>query len=165
MPQTDLDLNRLRSEMMDYMRQTGIPIFYSAEGPDDEDYTYWNARAFPDWRQFVDVAKESGTRMLMFSYEMLLEGELEHALERLADCDMDASDRSDYLRKFESLRRHVGETTWVRIAFEYGGRWLAYELAAAWYDEFQEALDDLEAFLPLMDEEDEDSDRGFFSRN
>lgn len=165
MPQIELDLNRLRSDMIDYIRQTGIPVFYASEAADEDSYTFWNGKAFPDWRQFVDVGKECGARMLVFSFETLTEDELDSAVDRLGDADMDAEERNNYMRQFEGLRRHTGQTTWVRIAYEHGGRWWAYELSAPWYDEFQEALEDIEMYLPLAEDEDEDSSRGFFSRN
>ncbi len=165
MPQTDLDLDRLRSDMMNYMRQTGLPVFYAAGDPDDdEDYTLWAQNAFPDWRQFVDVAKESGARMLVFSWLSLGEEDVDLALEKLGECDMERDERSFFTQQFESLRRRVGQTAWVRIAFEHGGRWMAYELSVPWHDEFRSALEDLDVYLPLA-EEDEEESGGLFSRN
>ncbi len=168
MPPTELDLDRLRTEMMDYMRDTGLPIFYGAGAPEEDDYTFWDTGAFPDWRQFVDVAKESGARLLLFSSQTLGDTDVEQAIERLGDCDMNGEERASYMKQFEGVRRRIGQTAWVRIAFEHGGRWLAYELTVPWHDEFRSAVDDLEAFLPLAEEEEEeegDSGRGFFSRN
>lgn len=168
MPQTELDLDPLRSEMMDYMRHTGLPIFYGLGDPEEDNYTFWDARAFPDWRQFVDVAKESGARLLMFSAETFADADLDQALEKLSECDMNTEDRHYYLKQFEVLRKRIGQTAWVRIAFEHAGRWLAYERTAPWYDEFRSAVEDLEALLPIVEgEEGEEgeSGRGFFSRN
>ncbi len=168
MPQTELDLDRLRSEMMDYMRDTGLPIFYGLGTPEEDDYVFWDTAAFPDWRQFVDVAKESGARLLLFSSQALTDTDLEQAIEKLGECDLNREDRGFFMRQFEQLRKHVGQTAWVRIAFEHSSRWLAYERTVAWHEEFRSALDDLEAFLPVAEEEEEeegDSGRGFFSRN
>jgi len=166
MPKTEVDLTRLRAEMMDYMRHTGLPVFYGIGMPEEEEFVYWDTREFPDWRQFIDVAKESGARMLLFSSESFDEEELDQAFEKLSEGDMPSEDRLPYVRQLEALRRLVGQTSWVRVAFEHGGRWLAYELTAPWYDEFQSAMEDLDAFLPFdLEEEDEeeDSNPGFFS--
>lgn len=167
MGQTDVDLDRLRSEMMDYMRQTGLPIFYALGNPEDDDYTFWDTSRFPDWRQFVDVAKEGGARLLAFSSESLSDSDLEVACEKLDECDMSPEERLAFSKQFEIARKHMGQTAWVRIAFEHGGRWLAYDRMAPWYDDFRSALEDLEAYLPFVEEEEEDDDsgRGFFSRN
>jgi len=157
--------------MMDYLRQSGLPIFYGLGLPEEDDYTYWDTRSFPDWRQFVDVARESGARLLIFSYDEFDEEELDQAIEKLDECELDPEERLPYLKRFEALRKQVGHTDWVRIAFEHGGRWLAYERTAPWYDDFQAAMEDLEVYLPLEPEEEEekpeedDSGRSFFSRN
>lgn len=167
MPKTELDLDRLRSEMMDYMRHSGVPIFYGRGSPEEDEYTFWDSSAFPDWRQFVDVAKECGARLLVFSSETFADADLEQAFEKLGECDLNSEDRIDYMKQFEALRKHIGQTAWVRIAFEHGGRWLAYERTAPWYDDFRSAAEDLEAFLPFAEEEEEEGDSGreFFSRN
>ena len=167
MPQTEVDLDRLRSEIMDYMRHTGLPVFYGLGDPDEDEFTFWDTRAFPDWRQFVDVAKECGARLLLFSSGAFADAELEQAFEKLGECELNSEERFYYLKQFEALRKRVGQTAWVRVAFEHGGRWLAYERTAAWYEEFSSAVEDLEALLPIAEEEEEEGDtgRGFFSRN
>lgn len=168
MPPTELDLDRLRVEMMDYMRHTGLPIFYAVGSPDDDEFIFWDSAGFPDWRQVVDVAREGGARMLVFSSAALSEGDLDQASEKLDDCDMNAEDRITYMKQFEVLRKHIGQTAWLRMAFEHGGRWLAYDRMAPWYETFRTAVEDLDAYLPFLEEEeeeDEDSDHGFFSRN
>ncbi len=169
MPQTEVNLDRLRSEMMDYVRQTGLPIFYGLGNPDEEDYTFWDVRAFPDWRQFVDVGKECGARLLLFSSDTFADAELERVFEKLGECEMNSEDRVYYMKQFEALRKRVGQTAWVRLAFEQGGRWLAYEHTASWYEDFCSVLEDLETLLPIGEEEEEeeggDASRGFFSRN
>lgn len=167
MPQTELDLTRLRSEIMDYLRDIGLPVFYGFGLLDDDDFTYWDTRTFPDWRQFLDVAKESGARLLVFSSETFSEEDLDEAFEKLSECEMDSEDRVPYVKKFEAMRRRVGHTTWLRLSFEHGGRWLAYELIAPWQEEFDSAMEELDVYLPFDDEEKEEggSSRGFFSRN
>ena len=169
MPQTELDLNRLKYEMMEYMRQTGLPIFYGVGGPDEDDYTYWDTHNFPDWRQCIDVGKECGARLLVFSSETFDEEDLEMGLDRLAECDLPSEERSRYTRLLESMQNRSGQAAWVRIAFEHSGRWFAYERMALWYDEFRCAMEELEALLSPAEEEEaagEEGGRGgFFSPN
>jgi len=168
MPKTDIDLSRLRSEMLDYIRQTAMPVFHTWSPLGDEGVLLWNNAAFPDWRQFIDVAKESGARLLVFAAQQFGESDLEQAFEKLDECELGADERHTYLKQFESLRKYVNQTSWIRLAFEHGGRWLACEFIAPWQDDFDSAVDELESYLPfeLDDDEDEErTDRGFFSRN
>ncbi len=167
MPQTEIDLSRVKLEMMEYMRQTGLPVFYGLGGPDENEYTYWDNQSFPDWRQFVDVGKECGARLLVFSSESFDEGELEMGLDKLSECELPAEERIHYTRMLESLRHRVGQAAWVRIAFEHCGRWFAYEKIACWYDEFRDAIEELNALLPADEEEEtgRERGRGYFSPN
>jgi hypothetical protein len=171
MPQTELDLKRVRSEMIDYIHQSGLPVFYSTCTPDPESALFWDGASYPDWRQFVDVAKESGARLLVFASEELTQAALEDAFEKLDDCELDSDERRTYTRQFEALRKRVGQTAWIRMAFEHGGQWLNYALSAPWHEEFESVVEDLELLLPYedLDEEEEEeeggSGRGFFSRN
>ncbi len=169
MPQTEIDLNRLKFEMMEYMRHTGLPIFYGVGGPDEEDYTYWDTHSFPDWRQFVDVGKECGAHLLVFSSESFDEDDLETGFDKLSECDLPAEERIHYTKLLESLRHRTGQAAWVRVAFEHCGRWFAYERIAYWYDEFRGAIEELNAYLPSDEEEEAEREggggRGYFSPN
>lgn len=169
MPQTELDLNRVKYEMMDYMRQTGLPIFYGVGGPEEDDYTYWDTQNFPDWRQFLDVGKECGAQLLVFSSETFDEDDLEMGFDKLAECDLSADERLHYARMLEVLRSRVGQAAWLRIAFEHSDRWFAYERIATWYDEFRGAMEELNAYLPTEEEEEaereEGEGHGYFSPN
>jgi hypothetical protein len=172
MPQTELDLKRLRSEMVDYIHQAGLSVFYGIRTPKEDEHTYWDVGSYPDWRQFIDVAKESGAKLVVFSSADLDGDELDQAIEKLEECDLAPEDRRQYLKQFEGLRKRVGQTAWVRAAFEHAGHWLAYQLSTPWHEEFESALDDLEMYFPYDELEDEEegeeegnSHRGFFSRN
>jgi hypothetical protein len=62
MPKTDIDLSRLRSEMLDYIRQAGLPVFHTWSPLGDEGVILWDNDVFPDWRQFIDVTEVRGIR-------------------------------------------------------------------------------------------------------
>jgi len=164
MPPTDLDLDRMRNEMLGYLRQAGLPVFYGLGGPDEENFTFWDTRGYPDWRQFVDVAKESGARLLVFSSSALDEADLDMALEHLEETTIDADERHQFQERISGLRRKEGQAAWVRIAYEHEGRWFAYERIAPWYDEFRDMMEEINSYLPDV-EEDEDNSPGFYSPN
>jgi hypothetical protein len=152
--------------MLDYIRHVGLPVFHTYSPLEDEGVMFWDNEAFPDWRQFVDVAKESGARLIVFASQQLDESDLEQAFEKLEECEMNSEERRSYATQFELLRKYVDQTSWIRLAFEHAGQWLACEFVAPWQDEYDSAMDDLDTFLPFqVDEEDEEPDRGLFSRN
>ncbi len=166
MPPTEIDLSRLRSEMLDYIGQKSLPVFHASGVPGGEEYTYWDSQAFPDWRQFIDVAKESGAKLIVFTVQQFEESDVDLAIERLEECDLTPDERREYGQQFESLRKYAGQTAFVRAAFAHADHWLACEFVAPWHDEFEEAMDDLATLLPFdLDEDEDDEDPDFFSRN
>ena len=164
MPPTELDLDRMRNEMQGYLRLSGLPVFYGLGGPDEENYTYWDTRTYPDWRQFMDVAKESGARLLVFSSTVLQVEDVDMALEHLEEAAMEREERSQFLDRLNILRLHEGQAAWVRIAYEHEGRWFAYERIATWYDEYRDMMEEINSCLPDM-EEDVEPGPGFYSPN
>lgn len=153
--------------MIDYLRHAGIPVFHAFGIENDDEFTYWDSNSFPDWRQFVDVAKESGARLMLLATETFDESDLDLGFEKLEECEISADGRREFTRQFETLRKHVGQTAWVRLAFDHSGQWLACEFIAPWHDDYELAMEELNSFIPLDFDEEElgDSDRGFFSHN
>ncbi len=167
---TDLDPGRLKSEILDYLRQTGQPIFYSNGSPNEAGYTYWDTRNYPDWRQFIDAGREAGVGLLLFSSLTFDADDLEMVLNRIDELEAPKEERDHYRRQLEPLRRQIGQVAWVRMAYHYQGRWLAYERLASWYADYRDVMEEIDALFPEFeeaDQEDEDDDRGpgFFSPN
>ncbi len=168
MPTKDFDLDRLRGEILDYVRSVGLPIFHCQGIPGEEGFLYWDAAAYPDFRQFSDVAREAGARMFLFSSLEFSSDEMDGARETLADVEMADNDREDANDFLDSLRPNVGHVAWVRIAWQQDGRRFAYERVAPWYEKLLDLMDEIGDSLPeLSDDEDEGpSGRGgFYSLN
>ena len=164
------DLGKLKDELLDYLRTTGCAIFYSVGMPHDEGYIYWDVENYPDWRQFVDVGRESGARMFLLTSSTFAEEELLSALEMLEDSELEDAERDDPREFLESVRPNIGHGSWVRIAWQQDGRRFAFERVALWYERFLDLLTELsgipESGAGLEDDDDESGDgRGFYSLN
>ena len=85
MPAKDQDLDRLKGEVLDYLRAAGLPIYYCFGMPGEDGFAYWDTEQHPDWRQFTDVAREAGARMFLFSSRELADEELTGARETLGE--------------------------------------------------------------------------------
>ena len=169
MPAKDQDLDRLKGEVLDYLRAAGLPIYYSFGMPGEEGFAYWDTEQYPDWRQFTDVAREAGARMFLFSSRQLADEELIGARETLAEVEMADNDREDAGDFLDTLRPNVGRVAWLRIAWQQDGRRFAYERIAAWYEKFLDLVDEIGESLPELSEEEEDDAPGgrggFYSLN
>lgn len=163
-------LDRLKNEILDHLREIGLPIFYAMGGPGDEGFVYWDNLHYPDWKQFIQVARDAGASMFLFSSHQLSAGELESAHETIEDVEMKGLDRDGAFEMIDGMRAHLGDEAWVRLAWQQDQRRFAYEVVAPWYGQFLSLVSDLNDYLPDMNDEDEDDDDepgrgGFYSLN
>jgi hypothetical protein len=169
MAQKDQDLDRLKGEVLDYLRAAGLPIYYAFGVPGEEGFAYWDTEQYPDWRQFTDVAREAGSRMFLFSSRQLAAEELLGARETLGEVEMADNDREDASDFLDTLRPNVGRVAWLRIAWQQDGRRFAFERVTPWYEKFLDLLDEIGESLPELSEEEEDDGPGgrggFYSLN
>src|SRR5437870_4558739 len=103
-----VDLDRLKQEVVEYLGGSGLPIFYCFGVPAEEGYVYWDTEHHSDWRQFADVARESGARLFLFVCRELDAGELAQARETLSEVEMVDGDREDATAFLDTLRPHIG---------------------------------------------------------
>jgi hypothetical protein len=169
MPARDQDLDRLKGEVLDYLRAAGLPIYYCFGMPGEEGFAYWDTEQHPDWRQFTDVAREAGARMFLFSSREFADEELMSARETLGEVEMADNDREDAGDFLNTLRPNVGKIAWLRISWQQDGRRFAFERVAPWYDKFLDLMDEIGGALPELSEEEEDDAPGgrggFYSLN
>ena len=167
MPTADLDLGRLKSEILEYLRQSGQPVFYGTGSPNEAGYTYWDVAHYPDWRQFLDAGREAGAGLVLFSSLTFDADDLDMVLNRIDELEAPKEERDHYRRQLDPLRRLIGQVAWVRLAYRYQGRWMAYERLAPWYTDYRDIMEEIDALFPEFEDIDEDDDEGpgYFSPN
>ena len=164
-------MDRLKTEILESLTETGLPIYYALGMPGEEGFVYWDNIQFPDWKHFIDVAKKSGANMFLFSSHQLIAEEIQAARDMIEDVEMKGLDRDGAFEMLDSMRAHLGHEAWVRVAWQQDLRRFAFEVVAPWYSQFLDLLDELNDYLPdLGDEEDEDDNGpagrgGFYSLN
>lgn len=171
------DLDRLKADILEHFSKSGLPLFPSLGHPNEEGYTYWDTKQYPDWRQFLEVALQSGARLLTFSTHTFLETELDQVHELCDDLEIPPPERKAGVKVMDAAADHLGETAWVRLTWHLDGRRFAYQRIAPWYENLLDMMDDFTDFLPdlddadgyLEDDEDEDDEPagrgGFYSPN
>ena len=168
MLKSDVDLDRLKTEILEYLGTGSVPIFYCFGVPGEEGHVYWDSQQRPDWRQFIDVARDAGAKLFLFTCHELEADELDGARDTLADVEMEDGDREDASEFLNKLRSHVGHVAWLRIAWQQDSRRYALEHVAPWYEKFLDLAEEMGEYLPEMseDEDDDESGRGgFYSLN
>jgi hypothetical protein len=165
----DIDLDTLKSEILQYLEASGFAIFRSHPGElEGLPLVCWDSERFPDYRMFLETAQKVNARLILFAAREFEAIEMEEELEELEDCDLTRDDRREFERRLREFRKHEGVTCSLELGFDHNSRLYVYEVRPDWYDEFLELSDEIAASLPEHREDGEEGGTGmggFYSNN
>ena len=163
----DLNLDTLKREMLDYLTGSGLAVFYSSPGGlEGMPMVLWDTERHPDYQMFLEVARKAGAAMVLFAAREFEASDIDDLLAQLDDCGLERDERRDYESRLRDLRRFLGVTCSIELAFDHHLRLYVYELQPDWYEEFLEMEDEILAHIS-GDNEDAEGDNlgGYFSNN
>src|ERR1700753_3900772 len=102
----------------------------------------WDTERFPDYQMFLEVAKHSGIKLILFAAQEFESSDLDELITQLDDCDLTRDEKRDYESRLRDLRVFAGVTCSLEIAFDYHSRLYIYEVQPDWYEEFQSIADE-----------------------
>jgi hypothetical protein len=162
-----LDLETLRTEMLAYLRNSGIPVFHAAHrGFDPLKQVHWDVDNHPDYRAFLAVAKQAGAKLIHFFHHTLSGAQIDMALEELEETDLTREEKRNYEKRLRKIRDYEGFTSAIELSFSVENMFYVFELETEWYTSLTEILAEIDAMSE--DEDDEvggDSLGGYFSNN
>ncbi len=163
----DLNLDKLRRDALDYLASSELTVFrsvpHSLEGIP---MILWDVEREPDYRQFLEVARKAGAKLILFAEDKFESSDLDELEEHLEDADLDRDEQREYKARIRDLRLHEGETCGIELAFDYNSRLYVYEAQPDWYDEFVTLEDEIMERVSENDADDsDDSLGGYFSKN
>ena len=161
-----VNLDTLKSEILETLGGEGFVVFHGySRMADSDSFVAWDTDRHPDYRQFLDAAKRSGVKLMVFHHREFTAGHLDEAAEQLADCELAAEERRKLERRLRDLRAYEGFTCALELSFDFEGRIYLFNLRSDWYEEYLDLLEEIDASAPDDDEGDDDSMGGYFSRN
>jgi hypothetical protein len=129
------DLGSLKDDMVAFIEGHGMRRFPGYIDYEEVQTVIWKAEDNPDsWKDFVELAKTSGTPFLTMDSWVLRREELDEMLERLAKAEFT---NDEDLEEARWLRTYVGKTGFVQLGFAYQGVMMVYETSTDWYDHYQ----------------------------
>jgi hypothetical protein len=166
----DIDLDNLKTEILDYLHASEFAVFRSAPGTlDAMSLIEWDTEAVPDYRQFLDAARKAGKQMIFFSFREFEESEVDEAIEDLKSLDLPREERRSIEKKLLDGRRHIGSICYLELAFEHNAHFYVYGAQPDWHAEFVEANDEVLAMMPDDDDpfggDSENLGGGYYSNN
>jgi len=163
----DLNLDTLKQEILDFLQNSGFAVFHSSPGVlESFPMVLWDTERFPDYQMFLEVARTTGTKMVLFATREFEESDVDELLGQLDDCELNRDEQRDYEARLREMRIFTGVTSRALLAFDYQSRLYVYEVQPDWFEEFLSIEEELSVRMtdddgPISD----DSLGGYFSKN
>ena len=164
----DLNLDTLKREIPDYLDANGFAVFRSRPGAlEGFPLLLWDTENHPDYQTFLDVARKTGTALVLFATREFESGDIEDLVEQLESMELSREEQRDYEKRLRAFRGYDGVTCSLELAFDYNSRLYVYELQPDWYEEFVGVEDELMSRMGDDDDLDDDDHTlgGYYSRN
>lgn len=163
-------LDALKREILEYLDSGGLAVFHStAGGLEGMPIVLWDVEHHPDYREFLEAAKKSGSHIIIVAARQFESSELDELLEQMESCEFTREEKRDYERRLKDMYVFDGVTCSLELAFDLNSRFYVFELQPDWYEDFVSIEDDVVSRLSEDEEETghghDDSLGGFFSRN
>jgi hypothetical protein len=160
------NLDTLKSEIDTYLAENGFVVFRGhARGIIERPEVDWNAAKYPDFREFLAVAKQLGVRLVVFHNRDFSSAVIERTLEELQESTFEFEDQRDLERRLRELRVYEGFTCALELSFDHEGMTYFFELRTEWYTELNNLLDELDMLPDDEEDEDENPLSGYYSKN
>jgi hypothetical protein len=166
----DLNLETLKTEILEYLEQSDFAIFQShAGGLEGLPVITWDTERYPDYRAFLDTARKAGEKLILFAARELAEEELDEVLEELVETEFTRDERRELESRLAQAQRHIGSTCALELAFGHNSHLYVYEARPDWYEDFLDACDEISSVLPIEDDtpgtEHDGLGGGYYSNN
>ncbi len=164
----DLNLDTLKREIPDYLESNGFAVFRSRAGAlEGFPLVLWDIDSHPDYQTFLDVARKTGTALILFATREFEAADVEDLVEQLESMELSREEQRDYEKRLRGFRGYEGVTCSLELAFDYNSRLYVFELQPDWYEEFVGVEDELMSRMGDDDDLDDDDHPlgGYYSRN
>jgi hypothetical protein len=163
----DLNLDTLKREILGYLDEAGFAVFRSAPGGLEgaPSMVLWDSESHPDYQMFLDVARKTGIKLILFATREFEAADVDELIEQLETSEIPRDEQRDYRSRLRDLRSYIGVTCSIELAFDYNQRLYVYELQPDWFEDFL-GLD--EEIVTRLTDDDLDEDEplgGYFSKN
>jgi hypothetical protein len=120
---------------------------------------------FPDYQMFLETARKSGVKLILFATCELEAADLDELKDQIEEADLSREEKRECQSRLRDLRVHEGVTCSLELAFDFHSRMYVYEVQPDWYDDFVTLEEEIMAHVPDAEEDDDGSLGGYYSKN
>jgi hypothetical protein len=141
-----LNLDTLKVEVLSYLQRQDFAVFHGySRLADSDSFVSWDTERHPDFREFLDTARQAGVKLVVYHDQVFSSDMLEEARERLELTDISEPERRTIGRQVDEFDPYEGFTCLLELSFDYQGRVYLFHLSAEWYEDFQDLVENIEA--------------------
>lgn len=165
-----LDLERMKAEMLDFLKESGMAVFYG-NPPTGKFPIFWDIDRHSDFREFVSVARQADVKIVIFSEKQFSAYSVEHARMQIEDCELTREEARGFENRLRQFEAYEGFTCSLDLSFHVEGQAYIFGVETEWLRTFHQLRDELDSYLPeadaeeLEDEEENGPMGGYFSNN
>jgi hypothetical protein len=150
------DLTTLKDDMTAFIEGHGMRRFHGYV-TEEVQSVMWDSAGNPEgWKDFVELAKASGSSFLTMNDVVLTREDVEFLVERLRTGNYVNEEDVEEARW---LRAYVGKTGFLQLGWPHAGTVFLCEISTEWYEHYQHLLDLAEEFGGFaIDEADQDDE-------
>ncbi len=151
MPSLHDDLATMKDDMVAFIEGHGMRRFPGYVDHEEVQTVMWKPGEDSEgWKDFVELAKASGSPFLTMDSWQLEKEELEGMIQRLSSAEFTSDEDLEDARW---LRTYLGKTGFVQLGFAFQGVMMLYEGSTEWYDHYQRLVEVAEDFGGLAIDE------------
>ncbi len=162
-----LNLDTVRTEIDDYLKNSGFVVFYGFARSDEARVVDWDTEHHPDYKQFLDVARQLDVKLIVLHQRAFDAAIIDRALEEMESSEVEFDDRRTLESRLRELAKYDGFTCAVELSYEYQDTMYVFDLHAEWFEELGDLLAQLDLGFDIDEDEDEQDESygGYYSRN
>jgi hypothetical protein len=162
----NLNLDTLKTEIEEHLKKSGFLVFYGfSRGLDDTPEVDWDTFRHPDYKQFLEIAKQLGAKLVVLHHREFSSSIIDRALDEIASAGFEYDEQRQYETRLRELAMYDGFTCVIEMSFDHNSTMYVFELRTDWYNEMNDILEQLD--LGAEDDLDDEDDTfgGYYSKN
>jgi hypothetical protein len=162
-----LNLDSLKTEIGSHLKDSGFVVFHGfSRNVDDAPEVEWDTFHYPDYKDFVQVAKELGVKLMVLHHREFSSAIIDRAIDEIPSAGIDFKDQRQVEQRLRELAMYDGFTCMIEMSFDFAETVYLFELRTEWYNELNVILEELDLQSGVESEDDgEDPLGGYYSKN
>src|SRR3954470_21258010 len=105
---------------MGYLDEAGFAVFHSLPGALDatSSMVLWDSENHPDYQMFLDVARKTGIKLILFASREFEAADVEELIEQLEGSEISRDDQREDRSRLRDMRTYIGVTCSIELAFD-----------------------------------------------